>query len=668
MRRRTESEWGRVALRLYEILAMRGRPLTVRMAVVLAPTTAVAITFGWMTVTSSFDQVRPLDEATRYAAVSTASLALVETLQDERDRAARAVVRDRDELGLDAAYDATEDAIAAFDRALAAVPEAAFGIQVARARAGFAELAALRTRGYGSRLPPLATIEAYGEVILPVIHVGRGADSRAVRLSGAPGVYARTAGGYDLVLAIGALSQRRALVTAMLARDRAEPGEADAVLAFSYLSRIELDAFQAAASAGSLDLFARVRAAEAVRGADGYVRQVLAATDGYADANLSVDAWVRIATEQLTPLRQVVTEGARGAQDAIGGLRFSAWRAALGNTVLFVAATTLAVLFALAVGGGIVRDLRRLRRGMLSVANTRLPRTVRALSGQPPEFVDLRVRPIGGGARDEIGQVADAFDTVHREAVRLAAAQARMRTTTNAVMSTVAYRAQQLVGQQLAVISELEREQVDPLQLDALFRLDHLATRMRRYGEVLLVLADDDPGQRRIEPALLVEVVQAATAEIEDYARIELLHLPAVRIAPVVVVDLAHLLAELLDNATAYSAPGSTVHVLGSRQRDGQVLVEIHDDGPGLPAEAVAKLNSRLTGVPTVKLGAEPQLGLFIARLLADRHQIRVRLSSEPRGTTASVLLPASVVGPAPSTSAYALPEPIGFGPIQVRV
>lgn len=655
---------GRLTVRGYGAFALYGRPLPLRIAAVMAPMTVVAVAFGWLTVTGAVDAARPLDEAERYAEVSTASLTLVERLQDERDRAARALAVDRDELGLDAAYAATEDAIEAFEKALGEVPESAFGAQVARARAGFAELGTLRDAAFRPRLSPLATIDAYSKSILPVIHIGSGADSQAVRLSGSPAVVARTAGVYDLVLAAGAASQRRALVTAMLSRDWAEAGERDALLVSGFQSRVELEAFQAIAGAPARTLFERSSVALATRGEEAYVRRVLAGDDSFADAGLSVRAWLDVSNEQLTRLRLVIGESARGGLDELRDLRIAAWQAAAGNTALFGAAAAVAVIIALAVGGGIVRDLRRLRRGMLKVANDRLPRTVRALSEYPPEQVDLSIRPVGGDTRDEIGQVADAFDTVHREAVRLAAAQARMRTTANAVIGTVAGRAQKLVGEQLAVISELERDQIDPIKLDGLFRLDHLATRMRRYGEVLLVLADDDPGRRRAEPAALVDVVQAAVGEIEQYVRVELLYLPAVTVAPAVVVDLAHLLAELLDNAVAYSEAGSVVHVFASRQRDGQVLIEIHDDGPGLPAAELDQLNNRLAGAPSMKLGKEPQLGLFIVRLLAARHGVRVRLSSgEPRGTVASVLLPASLVAPAPSASAYELPEPIGFGP-----
>jgi signal transduction histidine kinase len=659
---------GRLTLRGYGAFALYGRPLPLRIAAVMAPMTVVAVAFGWLTVVNAVDLARPLDEAERYAEVSTASLTLVEKLQDERDRAARAVQVDRDELDLDTAFAATEDAIEAFETALAEVPESAFGTQVAQARASFAELGALRDSAFRPRLSPLATIDAYSKAILPVIHVGSGADSQAVRLSRSPAVVARTAGLYDLVLAAGAASQRRALVTAMLSRDWAEAGERDALVVSGFQSRVELDAFQAIAGAPARTLFEQARVALATRTEDAYVRRVLGNEDGYADAGLSVAAWLDISNQQLARLRLVIGESARGGLDQIRDLRISAWQAAAGNTALFAAAAAFAVIIALAVGGGVVRDLRRLRRGMLKVANDRLPRTVRSLSEYPPELVDLTIRPVGGDTRDEIGQVADAFDTVHREAVRLAAAQARMRTTTNAVIGTVAGRAQKLVGEQLAVISELERDQIDPIKLDGLFRLDHLATRMRRYGEVLLVLADDDPGRRRTEPALLVDVVQAAVGEIEQYVRVELLYLPAVSVAPALVVDLAHLLAELLDNAVAYSDPGSVVHVFASRQRDGQVLIEIHDDGPGMPAETLDQLNTRLTGAPGLLLGKEPQLGLFIVRLLAARHGVRARLSTgEQRGTVASVLLPASLVAPAPSASAYELPEPIGFGP-QTRV
>ncbi len=185
-------------------------------------------------------------------------------------------------------------------------------------------------------------------------------------------------------------------------------------------------------------------------------------------------------------------------------------------------------------------------------------------------------------SRDEIGQVAAAFDDVHREAVRLAAEQALLRGNVNAMFTNLSRRSQGLIQRQLSLISELESREADPDQLSSLFKLDHLATRMRRNGENLLVLAGEEPGRRWTRPVPLVDVLRAAASEVEQYERIELASVPTTEVAGRVVNDLVHLLAELLENATSFSSPQTKVKVTGHALPDGRVLIEIHDTGIGL--------------------------------------------------------------------------------------
>ena len=247
-------------------------------------------------------------------------------------------------------------------------------------------------------------------------------------------------------------------------------------------------------------------------------------------------------------------------------------------------------------------------------------------------------------SRDEIGQVAAAFDDVHREAVRLAAEQALLRGNVNAMFTNLSRRSQGLIQRQLSLISELESREADPDQLSSLFKLDHLATRMRRNGENLLVLAGEEPGRRWTRPVPLVDVLRAAASEVEQYERIELTSVPATEVAGRVVNDLVHLLAELLENATSFSSPQTKVKVTGHALPDGRVLVEIHDTGIGLSPEDLAAINERLASPPTVDVSVSRRMGLFVVGRLSQRHGIRIQLRpSDSGGTTALVMLPVDV-------------------------
>ena len=258
--------------------------------------------------------------------------------------------------------------------------------------------------------------------------------------------------------------------------------------------------------------------------------------------------------------------------------------------------------------------------------------------------MDTSVESVGVHCRDEIGQVAAAFDDVHREAVRLAAEQALLRGNVNAMFTNLSRRSQGLIQRQLSLISELESREADPDQLSSLFKLDHLATRMRRNGENLLVLAGEEPGRRWTRPVPLVDVLRAAASEVEQYERIELAAVPATEVAGRVVNDLVHLLAELLENATSFSSPQTKVKVTGHALPDGRVLVEIHDTGIGLSPEDLAAINERLAAPPTVDVSVSRRMGLFVVGRLSLRHGIRIQLRpSDSGGTTALVMLPVDV-------------------------
>ncbi|MFD3875595.1 nitrate- and nitrite sensing domain-containing protein [Streptomyces sp. NPDC058623] len=320
-----------------------------------------------------------------------------------------------------------------------------------------------------------------------------------------------------------------------------------------------------------------------------------------------------------------------------------------GDAILTGAIVVVALLAAFILAGMMARQMgramRHLRSSAFDIAEQRLPMLVDQLSRTDPGKVDTRVAPIPINSQDEIGEVARAFDQVHREAVRLAAEQALLRGNVNAIFTNLSMRNQSLIEGQLTLITDLENNEADPDQLENLFRLDHLATRMRRNGENLLILAGENPGRRWDQPVPLVDVLRAASSEVEQYERVELSGVSEAEIHGQAVTDLVHLLAELLENATTFSSPQTKVRVNATRLPDGRVMVEIHDKGIGLTAEDFADINHKLANPPTVDAAISQRMGLFVVGRLADRHSIRVQLrpSGEAAGTTSLVMLPDAI-------------------------
>ncbi|PRW65289.1 sensor histidine kinase [Actinopolyspora mortivallis] len=213
------------------------------------------------------------------------------------------------------------------------------------------------------------------------------------------------------------------------------------------------------------------------------------------------------------------------------------------------------------------------------------------------------------------------------------------------VCSSVALRDLNLVDSLLEQLERMEAEEDDPEALDRLYRLDHLATRLRRNGENLRVLAGRDAGGTRPESAALVDVVRAGMSSIEQYGRVEFGKVTDLGVVGPAADDVSRLLAELLDNATVHSPPDSAVTVSAHLTEQGSVMVRVEDSGIGLPAARLSALNERLASAPVLDREAVRHMGLAVVRRLSARHGIRVWLSRRaPHGTTASVLLPSTLV------------------------
>ncbi len=315
----------------------------------------------------------------------------------------------------------------------------------------------------------------------------------------------------------------------------------------------------------------------------------------------------------------------------------------IGGAVLVV--LLLALLLTAIVGRTMVRPLRRLRSGALEVAGVRLPETVRRMSESDGASVPLDIEPIDVDSFDEIGEVARAFDQVHREALRLAANEAALRGNVNAMFVNLSRRSQSLVERQIRLIDDLEQGEQDPDRLSSLFQMDHLATRMRRNSENLLVLAGHEATRRWNQPVALVDVLRAAVSEIEQYERVKLNVQPGIAVRGHAVNDVVHLLAELAENATSFSSAETPVAVAGHLLSSGGVLLDITDQGVGMGAEEMAHANWRLDNPPVVDVAVSRRMGLFVVARLAARHGIRVRLRPAPAGgLTALVWLPDEVI------------------------
>jgi hypothetical protein len=227
----------------------------------------------------------------------------------------------------------------------------------------------------------------------------------------------------------------------------------------------------------------------------------------------------------------------------------------------------------------------------------------------------------------------------------VAGEQALLRQNLDTIVVNLSRRTQTLVDRQLSEIDNLEERERDPDQLGTLFRIDHLGTRVRRHAESLLVLAGVEEMRRVGTAAPVLDVVRTAVSEVEQYPRVKFGVMPTDLVIPVAVDDVAHLLAELLDNATEFSAPSTQVMITSQPLLGGGLRIQVADSGVGIPPEELAILNERLRQPGDIDVAASRTLGLYVVARLAARHQIVVRLvPGEPTGTHAQVDLPAQVV------------------------
>ncbi|WP_399891043.1 nitrate- and nitrite sensing domain-containing protein [Streptomyces sp. BBFR51] len=355
-----------------------------------------------------------------------------------------------------------------------------------------------------------------------------------------------------------------------------------------------------------------------------------------------ITAFEKISTQYGQLIRQQ-TDGLldRSAAEA-RGLLIKAGVLSAGGLI----ALLLCIVMSWRITRSLSRRLRGLRLATLSLAEERLPDVVARLERGETVDVESATPPLDYG-RDELGQVAQAFNTAQRTAVHTAVELADTRRGFQKVILGIARQSQNLVNMQLGKLDALEREHTDPEILKGLYELDSTASQLRRYEENLVIISGEQPRRTWREPVSLVDILRSAVGEVAEYQRVELHTDEEVALAPPAVADVIHLLAELIDNATAYSPAPNPVGVRAALVAKG-LAIEIEDRGLGLSEEDYAAFNAQLAVAPqfdVVALADDLRLGMFVVARLAHRHGITVTLRSSPYGgTTAIVLIPHDIV------------------------
>jgi signal transduction histidine kinase len=391
-------------------------------------------------------------------------------------------------------------------------------------------------------------------------------------------------------------------------------------------------------------------ATEAARDADSLLAAVLdeGVIGGSGEAGVEPPVWEAAAMGWLDQIHEVEARGVDEISTTADRAAFEADKSARLYLIGTAAAVILSLLLASLLARRINRRLQRLTTAANQLATEELPRLVEDLRS-PAEVVEEHepITPIPVDSNDEIGQLAEAFNAIQQVTSQVAEEQAALlRRGIADIFVNLARRNQSLLDRQIEFIDGLEAKEQDPDQLENLFKLDHLATRMRRNAESLLVLAGAEPPRRRARPVELADVVRVAIGEVEDFTRISLLSLDDATVGGNTAVDMAHLLSELMENATQFSPPDSTVEVVGSQTPDGPYVLTVADRGIGMSAEQLQEANALLTAPPPVGLALSRSLGFIVVGRLARRLKVSVRLNASPAGgITAVVELPPSALG-----------------------
>jgi signal transduction histidine kinase len=356
-----------------------------------------------------------------------------------------------------------------------------------------------------------------------------------------------------------------------------------------------------------------------------------------------------------------------GALDQLPGFRTaSPHDRALYESSVVAGAGLVVVLVAVLLAWAFTRRLAREMTGLAAtagrLAEEQLPQVVQRLrdgelggpagpagQGDPagpahPAAEQAEIAPWPAGASAESAAAAAALVRMQRAAIAAAVAEAGVRNGLRQILASLGKRNQALLHRQLRIIDNLEQQAESPVSLAELFTLDHLTTRMRRHAESLSMLSGAAPARSWSGPVPVIDVLRAAVSEVEDYKRVTVLTDTEEAVAPTVVTDMIHLLAELVENATLFSPSTTRVEVRAERVANG-FAIEVEDRGLGIAPAQLAEINEQLANPPDFDMADADRLGLFVTGRLAARHGVQVSLAPSPyRGTKAVVMLPDSIM------------------------
>ncbi|HWD45124.1 MAG TPA: nitrate- and nitrite sensing domain-containing protein [Actinomycetota bacterium] len=503
---------------------------------------------------------------------------------------------------------------------------------------GEEDLEAATEEGHGPLDTPDRALDQYTDTISDLLDINGEIAPRSNNAELLKGVAASVA----LARAKDFADSQRSLLENVYAADHFQGEEYARLSALVAAETVYTAQFEANATEAQHELFEETVAGPGVEDVDRLIQRALDAKSQDAPKlGVKPELWFEAMSVKLDRMR-VVEE--RLSADVIAtstAIKEGADRRAWLYSLLLAAALALAVALALLTARSLIRPMRKLEAAAEDTAERRLPGVVQRL--QDGEQVDLAAEsapPIEVRSSDEIGHLAEAFNSVHRVAVRVAGREAALRRSVGDMFLNLARRSQSLIERQLEVIDELEVSASEAEVRAGLGELDHLATRMRRNAENLIILSGSEPARRWRSPIGLTEVVQASVEEVKEHTRVELLPLDRVELAGHAAADVMHLLAELIENAVTFSAPGTKALVAGQPLPSGYLL-EIEDQGLGMTDEQLVKVNQRLAKPPDIDLALAKMLGFFVVTQLAAKHGIKVQLRhSWYGGITALVLLP----------------------------